>query len=606
MNRTPAVPIDGKVPDRLAAVPFPFGAVGGSPGLEAERAGRQQVGADPGVPLPDLERFLPGGLPDLLLGVVAQTHVVLVAEVQEIGRLGEPDVHRVGQEVEDELARNTQFPKLPNPLPGPVHDVPVTLLDGRVAPDQARSGVVGLAGQVGGQDGAGCGSQAVPLVLGIGGVAQALPEGVVGVVEGPGELGKGVQVQGLAQVTVPRRIHDQGDSLGIGHLRPRNSQHFPHPLGHQGLVAGGTIHQQRDPRAQLPVELTREPRRPFGIGSGGAGEDPGLRSLLRPEGLLEDDPVLRLQPQQLLHHLFQDDALLQGSVLLLGHAVIAQESQSADGVIEVGEGGHRENIPGHLLGLLPGLLPVDLPPPSPGRKALVVLRLRQGDQGPGQLPVGGYLQVHRPAVDLQGLSLQRRDGAASRLHLHVSLAHLLRVVERVAVQEGPDELPGDVAQDELVVGVLQGGVVTGRYRSLARPSRRRSLLLLLFGGKALGARHVVLGDDSRGGIAGPGGGHRVVQGAPEGPGDGDDRLGGEESLGPPAQWGAPRFEEEADYRAGPHRAQDPVTLPPGAGLSDGTQVPSDAFLSMRLPPRRAKMPPEAYGFGRLRRSPCPG
>ena len=46
----------------------------------------------------------------------------------------------------------------------------------------------------------------------------------------------------------------------------------------------------------------------------------------------------------------------------------------------------------------------------------------------------------------------------------------------------------------------------------------------------------------------------------EPPGDGDDRLGGEESLRRPAQWGAPRIEmeEERDYRVGPPRAQGPA------------------------------------------------
>ena len=61
--------------------------------------------------------------------------------------------------------------------------------------------VVGLVGQVGASMGRDAGVSAVALVLGIGRVAETLPEGVVGVVGGPGQsLRQGVQVQRLAQV----------------------------------------------------------------------------------------------------------------------------------------------------------------------------------------------------------------------------------------------------------------------------------------------------------------------------------------------------------------------------------------------------------------------
>src|SRR5262245_31018919 len=76
----PTVILDRQAPDRLAAVPLPLRTVGGRPGLVAQGAGGQEIGPDARVHVSDLQRLLPGRLPDFLLGVVAKAHRVLVPE----------------------------------------------------------------------------------------------------------------------------------------------------------------------------------------------------------------------------------------------------------------------------------------------------------------------------------------------------------------------------------------------------------------------------------------------------------------------------------------------------------------------------------------------
>ena len=67
---------------------------------------------------------------------------------------------------------------------------------------------------------------------------------------------------------------------------------------------------------------------------------------------------------------------------------------------------------------------------------------------------------HRLLVDVAGLAVERRNERARLVQLDVALTLLLGVVERVAVQERPDELPRDVLETELEVRVLVDGVVT--------------------------------------------------------------------------------------------------------------------------------------------------
>ena len=74
-------------------------------------------------------------------------------------------------------------------------------------------------------------------------------------------------------------------------------------------------------------------------------------------------------------------------------------------------------------------------------------------------------------VDVERLAADRRHERARLLQLDVALTRLLGVVERIRVQERPDELPRDVLETELEVRVLIDGVVTGVERQRADESR---------------------------------------------------------------------------------------------------------------------------------------
>ena len=73
----------------------------------------------------------------------------------------------------------------------------------------------------------------------------------------------------------------------------------------------------------------------------------------------------------------------------------------------------------------------------------------------------------RRFVDVKRFAGDRRHERARLPQLDVALARLLRVVERVRVQERPDELPRDVLEAELEVRVLIDGVMAGVERQRA-------------------------------------------------------------------------------------------------------------------------------------------
>src|SRR5262249_4140128 len=98
----------------------------------------------------------------------------------------------------------------------------------------------------------------------------------------------------------------------------------------------------------------------------------------------------------------------------------------------------------------------------------------------------------------------------------------LRVVEGVGVQNAPDELPAHVLQAELEGGVLERGVVA---RLVGLPGDA-----VTDGSRLLVLPHVLGRDDPRA-VAGPRGGHGVVEGLDEAVGEPDDGRGGAEGGG---------------------------------------------------------------------------
>ena len=60
---------------------------------------------------------------------------------------------------------------------------------------------------------------------------------------------------------------------------------------------------------------------------------------------------------------------------------------------------------------------------------------------------------------------RRRDICLRAVQTDVALALLLRVVERMGVQKGPDKLPADIFEAKLEMSVLIDGVMSAEKRS---------------------------------------------------------------------------------------------------------------------------------------------
>ncbi|MNC88827.1 hypothetical protein D3C83_46900 [compost metagenome] len=90
----------------------------------------------------------------------------------------------------------------------------------------------------------------------------------------------------------------------------------------------------------------------------------------------------------------------------------------------------------------------------------------------------------RRLVDVERLAAERRHERTRLAQPDVALARLLGVVERIRVEEGPDELPRDVLEAELEVRVLVDRVVAGVERQRADQV-------------ALAVGHLRDGDDAR-------------------------------------------------------------------------------------------------------------
>src|SRR5690606_30901060 len=102
----PLVLIEIDLPHLLAAESFPFGADGTGAGIIANRARRQQPPPDAGMNRSYLPGLVDRSAPDLLLRVVAEPHLVLVMQVQQIARLRIAYCNGIRQQILAELVRN--------------------------------------------------------------------------------------------------------------------------------------------------------------------------------------------------------------------------------------------------------------------------------------------------------------------------------------------------------------------------------------------------------------------------------------------------------------------------------------------------------------------
>ena len=98
----------------------------------------------------------------------------------------------------------------------------------------------------------------MPLVLAVGGVGDALGEGVVGVVERPHERRVRADVQRLQAVPVLRRVHHRLERGVVGELRFAPAEHSAHRLSHNPLRIRRIVRQHRDAPVELRVELLAE------------------------------------------------------------------------------------------------------------------------------------------------------------------------------------------------------------------------------------------------------------------------------------------------------------------------------------------------------------
>jgi hypothetical protein len=193
-------------------------------------------------------------------------------------------------------------------------------------------------------------------------------------------------------------------------------------------------------------------------------------------------------------------------------------------VVEVGEGRHRQHVARHLLRPLLDLLGPTLAVVAAAGEACVEGFGGDRRQRLGQRPVVGAHPLGGGAVDGERLAVEPGDGVAALLDRHVALADLLGVVERVGVQEGPQEVAAHPVEGEDEVGVLEGGVVAGAVEVAGQPVAPLAAPHHLVGGLA-DAGHLVGADDPLRRVAGAGGGDPGVVTLPEVPDQADDRLG---------------------------------------------------------------------------------
>ncbi len=195
-----------------------FGADGGGD-VGAEVARGADVLGELGMDLADLGDFIHRGGVDFFLGVEAGAHGPFVEEVEEGAGLDEANGFGVGEEIEGDFGGDAFVEEFIFGGPGVVHGAVVEFFSTGILGEESGSDVVGVAGVGESEEGPGAGDHAVALVLGVGGVADFLGEGVIGVLEGAHHGGVDANVENFEAVEIARGVEEAVDSFVVGALR---------------------------------------------------------------------------------------------------------------------------------------------------------------------------------------------------------------------------------------------------------------------------------------------------------------------------------------------------------------------------------------------------
>ena len=343
--------------------------------------------------------LIDAGPPNFLLGVVAQPHMMLVQQIQQIGRLRKPHGHRVGQQVVGLLIADSHALQAANSFPCSSHAFVVKPTRGLVRQNQRGCDVIGIAGKLGGESGPASGSHTVALILAVGRVGQFFPERVTGMVGRPGQFIVCGQVQRFPVEGVDGGIERQLDGFIIAQLGARPPQHFADGIGHHLLGIGLVIDEPGGAPFQRGIELCGklwrrrrlfEPRKQGKIGA--------------VKRLLKHNIVLRIMRQHSVDHELHHAPLLEWHIALLADAPVTQQGHAAHGMIEVSERRDRRHVAGRLLGYFQDRFAVFFLPAAASGEEAKIFRLSGGEQGFPQRPVSRQLHFDRCQIDFPRFS----------------------------------------------------------------------------------------------------------------------------------------------------------------------------------------------------------
>ena len=192
-------------PDFYAAEVRSFGADGrGDTG--AEVAGWADVFGELRMDLAELSDFVERGLIDFFLSVEAGAHGPFVEEMEKGTGLDEANGFGVGEEIEGDFGRNSTVEEFVFCGPGFVHGAVVHFFGAGIVGEKHGSDVVGLARVGKREQRTRAGDHAMALVLTVGGVADFLGEGVVGMLKGAHHRGMDADVESFEAVEIARGI----------------------------------------------------------------------------------------------------------------------------------------------------------------------------------------------------------------------------------------------------------------------------------------------------------------------------------------------------------------------------------------------------------------